>query len=92
MTVCDCIKAQLTRLHSALLVTEPCSKTAAQLEHWEMEEYVNPKVTGKENTHEHILEINQTEIPRSRSTLAVAPALCLLLKCPEGDTESSPAR
>lgn len=48
--LCLCIKAQLTRLHSASLVIEPCGETAAQLERREMEEYVIPEV----RTHVHV--------------------------------------
>lgn len=62
--VCECIKAQLTRLHSASLVIEPCSETAAQLECKEMEECVSPRVTGREHTH----EIHEAKISRSCST------------------------
>lgn len=54
-----CINTGITTPQSASLVVEPCSETAAQLEHSEMEENVNPQVTGNKHTsHVHTQEIH----------------------------------
>lgn len=82
--MCECIKAQLTRLHSASPVIEPCSETAAQLEHREMEEYMNPPGHWERtHIHVHTWDTRSLKSSRSSSTPTIAPAVCLLLKCPQ---------
>lgn len=82
--VCVSIKAQLTRLHSASLVelVEPCSETAAQLEH--TEENVNPQGHSSEHTHTHTYP---HKIPKSQGRVQPQQMLlriCLFLKCAQG--------
>lgn len=66
-----CINTRITTPHSASLVVEPCGETAAQLEHREMEENVNPQVTGNKHTYMYTQEIHEPKVSRSCSTPAM---------------------